>query len=42
MAVECVVPLLEMGVTGQEVLSIIDTALKEVGVGAFICRAAAF
>ncbi|CAM9451125.1 unnamed protein product, partial [Hapterophycus canaliculatus] len=29
MAVECIVPLLEMGVTGQEVLSIIDTALKE-------------
>lgn len=31
MAVECIVPLLEMGVAGQEVLSIIDTALKEVG-----------
>lgn len=30
MAVETIVPLLEMGVSGEEVLGIIDAALKEV------------
>lgn len=30
LAVEAIVPLLEMGVSAEEVLQIIDTALREV------------
>lgn len=32
MAAEAIVPLLEMGASAEEVLGIIDTALKEVSV----------